>query len=75
MKKTRLIAAAIGILALVGTTGILVGCKHPDASATSGATTGTQAHQYTCPMHPEIVTDKPGTCPKCGMELTEKQQQ
>jgi Cu+-exporting ATPase len=25
--------------------------------------------QYTCPMHPEIVQDRPGTCPKCGMAL------
>ncbi len=25
--------------------------------------------QYTCPMHPEIVQDKPGNCPKCGMDL------
>ncbi|MGH7055593.1 MAG: heavy metal-binding domain-containing protein, partial [Stellaceae bacterium] len=24
---------------------------------------------YTCPMHPEIVEDHPGTCPKCGMAL------
>ncbi|MCW8837220.1 MAG: copper-translocating P-type ATPase [Thiovulaceae bacterium] len=24
---------------------------------------------YTCPMHPEIVENKPGTCPKCGMAL------
>src|SRR5438045_4160402 len=24
---------------------------------------------YTCPMHPEIVRDKPGTCPICGMAL------
>ena len=28
--------------------------------------TGTQ---YTCPMHPEIIRDKPGDCPKCGMAL------
>ncbi|MEY2491391.1 MAG: hypothetical protein QOH24_342 [Verrucomicrobiota bacterium] len=28
------------------------------------------AHQkYTCVMHPEVVSDKPGKCPKCGMEL------
>jgi P-type Cu2+ transporter len=26
-------------------------------------------HKYTCPMHPEIVQDKPGNCPKCGMTL------
>jgi len=25
--------------------------------------------EYTCPMHPEIVRDSPGSCPKCGMAL------
>ena len=25
--------------------------------------------KYTCPMHPEIVQDKPGSCPICGMNL------
>ncbi|HKI73500.1 MAG TPA: heavy metal translocating P-type ATPase, partial [Pseudomonadales bacterium] len=25
--------------------------------------------QYTCPMHPEVITDGPGSCPKCGMAL------
>ena len=24
---------------------------------------------YTCPMHPEVIQDKPGTCPKCGTDL------
>ena len=24
---------------------------------------------YSCPMHPEIVQDKPGMCPECGMAL------
>ncbi len=27
--------------------------------------------EYTCPMHPEVKSDKPGTCPKCGMALVE----
>ncbi|MCY1128538.1 heavy metal translocating P-type ATPase [Frigidibacter sp. RF13] len=25
--------------------------------------------QYTCPMHPEIIRDAPGSCPICGMAL------
>jgi len=27
---------------------------------------------YTCMMHPEVISDKPGQCPKCGMDLVEK---
>ncbi len=27
---------------------------------------------YSCSMHPEVKSDKPGKCPKCGMELTQK---
>ena len=32
------------------------------------------AHQYTCPMkeHSDVLQDKPGNCPKCGMKLVEK---
>lgn len=25
---------------------------------------------YTCPHHPEVVSNRPGDCPKCGMILT-----
>ena len=29
---------------------------------------------YTCPMHPEIHSPKPGNCPKCGMKLVKEKQ-
>jgi len=51
----------------------------PGQSAGSGATgsggakdtdpKGTERRVYTCPMHPEVRQDRPGTCPKCGMKL------
>lgn len=25
--------------------------------------------KYTCPMHPQVIQDKPGSCPICGMDL------
>ena len=28
---------------------------------------------YTCPMHPEIVKDTPGSCPLCGMDLVRQE--
>jgi hypothetical protein len=30
---------------------------------------------YTCPMHPEIHSEKPGNCPKCGMFLVSETKQ
>ena len=37
-----------------------------------GAATGESAAAYVCPMHPEVTSDKPGTCSKCGMALVER---
>jgi len=31
--------------------------------------TGTEPTVYACPMHPDVTSDQPGRCPKCGMKL------
>ncbi len=46
--------------------------RSPVAMTLGIATTSAAAQQYTCPMHPEVVKEAPGKCPKCGMKLVDK---
>lgn len=32
-----------------------------------------KSETYTCPMHPEVIKDHPGRCPKCGMDLERRE--
>jgi Cu+-exporting ATPase len=40
--------------------------SHDDAKVARGSALATR---YTCPMHPQVVRDRPGNCPICGMSL------
>lgn len=33
---------------------------------------GHAAAVYSCPMHPDVVSDRPGQCPRCGMALVKR---
>ena len=52
---------------------VLVQAQHSGHTApkTTETSKGTAA-TYTCPMHPEVRSDKPGKCPKCGMALVKE---
>jgi len=43
--------------------------KRPEHAHSHTQETHKSGTTYTCPMHPEIVRDGPGSCPKCGMAL------
>lgn len=44
----------------------------PDHSSDDmGKIQAVDAKKYTCEMHPEVIMDAPGNCPKCGMKLVE----
>lgn len=47
-------------------------CDHKHDSSTVTLNKSGNHFQYTCPMHPEIIRDKPGNCPICGMALEPK---
>src|SRR5471030_2095927 len=43
---------------------------HTQGVAAGTAATENEAQHYSCPMHPDVKSEKPGSCPKCGMTLT-----
>ncbi len=49
---------------------LVFSCKEKTENKSATAThTHSEETKYTCPMHPKIIRDKPGTCPICGMDL------
>lgn len=83
MKRSLILLSLIAIT-LLGYSAFLLepaeaGCGESSSCGTShetqqqSAAPAAKAGQYTCPMHPEVVSDKPGKCPKCGMNLEKVQ--
>jgi membrane fusion protein, copper/silver efflux system len=65
--KQRKIAVALAVVLVVAGAGA-VAWYRLDGFATSVQ----KADEYFCPMHPQIVRDKPGECPVCGMKLEKR---
>lgn len=65
--KTVRAAALLAALLLIGGAGVLLtGCGKGHDHGTQTA----EEQLYTCGMHPQVIQNKPGNCPICGMKLT-----
>lgn len=65
MKYILLIATQILVSAAVF-------AQHKNHGIPAGNTQTTTREIYVCPMHPEVQSENPGRCPKCGMSLERK---
>jgi uncharacterized paraquat-inducible protein A len=63
----------LSILAMLCVTNAVRAQTAQSSTVSPSATAAKQ--KYTCPMHPEVVTDHPGKCPKCGMTLVPKKEE
>lgn len=61
-------------LVLVGLTTLVVAAiwLYPKIFSAPANMSATQNEIYTCPMHPSVVSDRPGVCPVCNMALVKK---
>jgi len=72
--KTKFLYSMILVLGLIfaGSTINNINGQTPKKTTVKTTTVKTTAVVYTCPEHPNYVSNKPGKCPKCGMALVKK---
>ena len=76
VSRVLLVVASLVVFAVGLATGVLSGERIRNAlglgteHGTAAAEPAEAGQLWTCGMHPQVIQDRPGTCPICGMVLT-----
>jgi membrane fusion protein, copper/silver efflux system len=68
--KGKMKAISIILTVILLSTALLISCS--DKKKQQATVQAKSDTKYTCPMHPQILEDHPGSCPICGMTLVKK---
>jgi multidrug efflux pump subunit AcrA (membrane-fusion protein) len=63
------------LLAVVAALFVVAACDKPAATGDHDPSHAGETQLYTCPMHPQIIEEEPGTCPICKMDLVPVKQE
>ncbi|MGD8964377.1 MAG: heavy metal-binding domain-containing protein, partial [Gammaproteobacteria bacterium] len=63
------------LLILIFISALLAGCEPSGSQDRETAREHALKHAepgYVCPMHPQVTSEEPGSCPICGMDLVQR---
>ena len=75
MKRMTILLFAIAVAFQTGSLFAQGGHDYDETAEQGESTDAAQIKKYVCPMHADVQSDKPGQCPKCGMNLKQAVQE
>jgi len=71
IKRIKMKFTIKALMIILAISFILTGCSNNNEQENESETSAKKEY-YTCTMHPQVISDKPGVCPICNMELVKK---
>ncbi len=68
MTRTRILIVVVLVATMTAVAAWVWNRRHQPHAGPS-ASMASAMKNFTCPMHPEVTADRPGSCPSCGMDL------
>jgi membrane fusion protein, copper/silver efflux system len=71
-RKSRFVGISLFAAGVLVAAAVFIGDWKGARGQVEHVTKANAEEYYTCPMHPSVISDRPGACPVCGMALVKK---